>query len=218
MRLYGSYQAARFGPREDLYRRSARECDRALIGCQTRDASAILQATHSRDARGYGGYNKGLEPWAQCGDRVSVALGLRSSVPHESSRPGSRGDDGRGDRDDRHSHRDKPDCRTVDLLGAAVPGAREPQERPWVGHLHPVLLCCDCGECSRQGRSTARVLRRRPAPSRLPTHGTPRPDALAEHGAGGRLAQGPASPAATRRPGGPSLTKATARAAIPSRP
>ena len=50
------------------------------------------------------------------------------------------------------------------------------------------------------------------------TSGSPRADALAEHCAGGRPAQGPASPAAARRPAGPSLTRATACAPIPSRP
>jgi hypothetical protein len=50
------------------------------------------------------------------------------------------------------------------------------------------------------------------------TTGGPHPEALAEHCAGGRPAQGPAKPAAARRPAGPSLTRATARAPIPSRP
>ncbi len=53
----------------------------------------------------------------------------------------------------------------------------------------------------------------RPMPcplSSVATHSTPRPDALAEHCADGRPAQGPASPAAQRRPAGPSLTRPTA--------
>jgi hypothetical protein len=105
--------------------------------------------------------------------------------------------------------------RSLELLGRpspVFPATRRAARSANAGIHDPALSPCSMDPGLRRGDGDEALT------GKISPSGSPRPSALAEHCAGGRPAQGPATPAAQRRPAGPSLTRATARAPIPSRP